>query len=167
MLLRSAVKLAPPDVHVTPLDIQDIPLYNADLDLGDGPAAVKRLRDAIRAADALLIVTPEHNHCMSATTKNVIEWASRPVENSCLDGKPAAVTGASPGAAGTVRAQIQVRQTALETGLFFLQDPELRVAVARAKFNERGELIDDATAVQVTELLSALAAWTRRLHGSA
>lgn len=163
-LLDAAVKLAPQGMRIDIMDISDVPLYNQDLEDDALPEAVTRVRDTIRGADALLIVTPEHNFAMSAVTKNIIEWASRPPEDSCLDGKPAAVMGASPGAGGTRYAQAQVRLSAVETGMFVLQDPQVRVADADEKFNVAGELMDEHTKRHVADLLKALVPWIRRFQ---
>lgn len=79
--------------------VGDLPLYNEDLDHRDPPPTVARLRSAILAADAVVIVTPEHNATMSAAVKNLIDWASGPYGSSSLSGRPVAVFGTSRGAA--------------------------------------------------------------------
>ena len=161
-LLRAAVALAPPDVRIHVIDIDDVPLYNADLDDEDNPLPpVKRLREAMAAADALLIVTPEYNYSMPAVTKNVLDWASR--VDGVLEDKAAALMGASPGGWGTMRCQLQLRQLGSSCNLHFLNDPQLYVTSARTKFDADGNLTDEKTKGQVTEMLSALAAFARRL----
>jgi len=105
LLLRSAVKLAPADGRLVEIDISEIPLYNTDKE-DPPPPAVARMRDAIRSADALLIVTPEYNWSMSGVTKNVIDWASRPPDDSCLNDKPVGLAGCSTGYFGTARAKL-------------------------------------------------------------
>jgi chromate reductase, NAD(P)H dehydrogenase (quinone) len=167
MLLRAAVELAPPDVRVVTFDIDDVPLYNADLDSEESPLPpVKRLRDAIRAADALLVVSPEYNYSIPAVTKNVLDWASR--EDGVLENKPTAIMGASTGGFGTVRMQIALRTLAGFTDQWFLNDPQVHVARAREKFDADGRLTDEATRKQVAELLEALAGLARSIkRGSA
>ena len=161
-LLRAAVALAPPDVKINVIDIDDVPLYNADLDDESNPLPpVKRLVDAIVAADALLIVTPEYNYSMPAVTKNVLDWASR--FDGVLDEKPTAMMGASPTGFGTVRSQLHLRQLAAGCNLWFLTDPQLYVSSARTKFDADGNLTDEKTKGLVTALLSALAAFARRV----
>ena len=162
MLLNAAIKLAPDDVRIDVLDVGRLPLYNQDLDTESPPEPVAALRESIRRADALLIVTPEYNYTMSAVTKTVIEWGSRPVDDAPLDGKPAAVMGASGGPWGTINAQFHVRQSAVEAGMYMLIDPLVRVSRASERFDEAGELIDDRLKASVAELLRALALWTRR-----
>ncbi|MDQ6825498.1 MAG: NAD(P)H-dependent oxidoreductase [Candidatus Eremiobacteraeota bacterium] len=163
MLLRALKQCAPTDIHINILDISGIPLYNQDLDTETPPPAVRILRDAIRAADGFIIVTPEHNYNVSGVTKTVIEWASRPPEGSPLEGKPVAVLGGSPSGFGSVRAQMAVRQMSPETGMLLLQDPEIRVSRIHTKFDDKGQLVDEELKRDLAEFLHALAAWTRRL----
>ena len=161
-LLRAAVALAPPDVKISVIDIDDVPLYNADFDDESNPLPpVKRLVDAIKAADALLIVTPEYNQSMPAVTKNVLDWASR--FDGVLEEKPSALMGASTTGFGTVRSQLQLRQMATGADMWFLTDPQLYVSSARTKFDADGNLTDEKTKGLVTEFLAALAAFARRV----
>jgi len=160
-LLRAAVALAPPDVKMHVIDIDDVPLYNADFDDASNPLPpVKRLVDAIVAADALLIVTPEYNNSMPAVTKNVLDWASR--FDGVLEEKPTAMMGASTTGFGTVRGQLHLRQLAAGCDIRFLNEPQLYVSSARTKFDADGNLTDEKTKGQVTALLAALAAFARR-----
>src|ERR1700737_2454697 len=120
-LLRAAAESAPARMRVEIMDISDLPLYNADLEAAGVPPSVVRLRETIRKADGLLVVTPEHNYSVPAVTKTVIEWASRPPDKAALDGKPVAVMGAAPGGFGTVRAQTHFRDMAPESNFFVMQ----------------------------------------------
>ncbi len=163
MLLNALVKAAPQHVRVDVLEIAQVPLFNADLE-DDPPPAVTRLRDAIRAADGLIIVTPEHNGTIPAATKTVIEWASRPSDDSVLERKPAAMLGASTGYYGTLRAQAALRQIATIEEVYFMVNPEIRVARAQTKFDERGELLDEELRTELTEFLEAFASWVRRFQ---
>ncbi len=164
MLLNALVKLAPPNAAVNALDISEIPLFNMDLEKNP-PEPVKRMREAIRSADGLIIVTPEHNGTIPAVTKTVIEWASRPPEDSLLDGMPAAIIGGSPGGFGTVKAQMALRQIATTEGIYFLIDPEIRVSRVHTKFNEKGELVDDDLKKELVEFLAAFARWVVKIKG--
>ncbi len=163
MLLNAAVELAPSDVRVVPFEVADLPFYNADLDDEAAPLPpVKRIRDAIRAADALLVVSPEYNYSIPAVTKNVLDWASR--DETVLDKKPTAIMGASTGGFGTVRMQLALRELAGFTNQFFVNDPQVHVARSREKFDERGRLTDAAARAQVTALLAALADLARLIN---
>jgi len=163
MLLHALVSLAPPHIVIKTLDLSDVPLFNMDNE-HNPPPAVTHMRETIRKADGLIIVSPEHNGIIPAVTKTVIEWASRPPESSCLDGKPTAVMGGAPGGFGTVRAQMNVRQMSPESGMLMLQDPEIRVSRVHTKFNERGQLIDEDLRHDLAEFVHAMAAWTRKLQ---
>jgi len=163
MLLRAAVELTPPGVLLQVMEIDDVPLYNADLDVDDAPPApIKRLRDVIRSADALLIVSPENNYSVPAVTKNVIDWAS--TDETVLDGKPAAVMGASPGQYGTTRMQLHLRQLAAATNMLMINKPAILVARCRDKFDADGRLIDQRVRESIPQHLTALADFARRLR---
>jgi len=164
MLLAELVRRAPRGIRLEVLDLQEMPLFNMDMEKNP-PAAVTRMREAIRKADGLIIVSPEHNGIIPAVTKTVIEWASRPPEDSVLEGKPAGILGASTGGFGTVKAQLNIRQIATAEGVYFLQDPEVRVARVQTKFNDKGELIDAELGAQLVEFLEALVRWTRLIKG--
>ncbi len=162
-LLRAAVKFAPAGVRVESIDIGDVPLFNADVEDAGTPPAVERLCAGIRAADALLIVSPEYNNSMSGITKNVLDWASR--DDSCLEDKPVGLAGCSTSYFGSVRSKIALLPVLLTNGMRIL-DEQLNVALAQEKFNEVGELTDESIKKKLVELLEALAAYTRRLKST-
>ena len=89
-LIRAAIEAAPTGTRVIFYDLSDIPMFNSDVEAGGDPAAVAAFKRAIGAADALLIATPEYNHCVPGVLKNAIDWASRPPRSSVLTGKPVA-----------------------------------------------------------------------------
>src|SRR3954469_14827795 len=107
--LRAAVEMMPEGGSLETFDLQGIPLYHGDVEAEGFPASVLAFKDAIRQADALLIVTPEYNYSMPGVLKNAIDWASRPAANSVFTGKPTAIMGVG-GRFGTVRAQAHLRQ---------------------------------------------------------
>jgi chromate reductase len=162
-LIRAATQVAPPGISVTAFELHELPMYDGDLEAEGDPTPVSALKRAIGEADALLLATPEYNHCVPGVLKNAIDWASRPPRAAVLTGKPVAVMGASPGRGGTARAQAQLRDGLTFTGSLVLPLPELLVPLAGAKFDERGDLVDEGTRVEIRDLLVALAAWTRRL----
>ena len=106
---EAMARLLPANVAVSYPQIDDLPLYNLDLE-GERPASVNRFTDAIRAADAVLIVTPEHNRSLPAVLKNAIDWGSKPMDKNVWLDKPVAITGTSPGAIGTALVQQHLRQ---------------------------------------------------------
>ena len=166
-LIRAAVDLASADIRVLPYDLADIPMYNGDVEALGDPEPVTRFKAAIAASDALLIATPEYNHCVPGVLKNAIDWASRPARASVLTGKPVAIMGASTGRGGTARAQAHLRDGLAYTNGFVLPLPEVLVTLAADRFDEDGQLIDAETREEVGDLLKSLAAWVRRLAASA
>jgi chromate reductase len=160
--LREAVHLAPAEMHIAIADISEIPLYNEDIYAKGFPAPVERLREQIRAADALLFVTPEYNYSMSGVLKNVIDWVSRPPEQP-FSGKPAAVMGANPGRFGTARAQYHLRQSVVFLDVRLLNRPEVMISNAQNAFDQNGRLIDESTREHIRGLLKALHDWTLML----
>jgi len=162
-LLRAAVELQPPGMEITSFDLAAIPLYNGDVEAKGDPEPVAAFKAAIAQADALLIATPEYNFGIPGVLKNAIDWASRPPRGSVLQGKPAAIMGATPGMGGTGRSQMQLRQVFVFTQTYALLSPEVLVARAQEKFDASGRLTDENTRQFVGQLLQALADWTRRL----
>jgi chromate reductase len=144
-LLRAATELAPSALHIVIHELDGIPLYNGDVDAAGAPSSVVQLRDAIRTAEGLLIATPEYNHGVPGVLKNTIDWLSRPPRDSVLNGKVAAVMGASPGMTGTARGQSQLRQAFVFTNTYALLQPEVLVGRAQEKFDADGRLVHQAT----------------------
>lgn len=166
-LIRAASEATPAGIQVVLYDLAEIPLFDADVEAEGDPPAVAKFKGAIAAADALLIATPEYNHCVPGVLKNAIDWASRPARRSVLTGKPVAIMGASTGRGGTARAQAHLRDGLAYTNGFVLPLPEVLVGVAAEKFDNDGNLTDPETRQEVRDLLVSLAAWTRRLQQSA
>ena len=108
-LAEAMARLLPASVEVSYPQIDDLPLYNLDLE-GDRPASVNRFTDEIRAVNAVLVVTPEHNRSLPAVLKNAIDWGSKPAGQNVWFDKPVAITGTSPGAIGSAVAQQHLRQ---------------------------------------------------------
>ena len=166
-LIRAAMELAPTGTSVVPYDLADLPMFDADVEAEGDPPAVTVFKRAIAGADALLIATPEYNHCVPGVLKNAVDWASRPARNSVLTGKPVAIMGASTGRGATARAQAHLRDGLAYTNGLVLPLPEVLVGVAREKFDDESSLTDERTRDEVRDLLVSLAAWTRRLIRSA
>ena len=122
------------------------------------------MKQKVRAADAILFVTPEYNYSIPGVLKNAIDWASRPYGDSAWEGKPVAMMGASIGMIGTARAQYHLRQSCVFLNMFPLNQPEVMIANASQKFDQQGNLTDQLTRDKIAELLQALVVWTRRLN---
>jgi len=144
-LLRAATELAPTALHVIVHELDAIPLYNADIETAGPPPGVVQLRDAVRQADGLLIATPEYNHGVPGVVKNTIDWLSRPPRDSALNGKVAALMGASIAVTGTARGQSQLRQALVATNTYTLLPPEILVGRANEKFDADGRLAHEET----------------------
>ena len=154
-VLRSLQPLLPDAASFELMPLDDIPLYNADLDGDAPPAAVARLKAAVAQADGLVLCSPEYNYGMPGVLKNAIDWASRPGFASPLKGKPALIMTASPGTAGGVRAQAQIRDALAAT----LARPVVRQHVAIANVGARirdGRLVDESTLDFVRSALNDL-----------
>jgi chromate reductase len=163
--LRAAQALAPEGTVIEIAEIGDLPLYNDDVRAAGYPAPVERLRRHIAEADAVLFVTPEYNYSVSGVLKNAIDWASRPPHQP-FDGKPVAIMGASGGLFGTARAQYHLRQMLIFLNAFPVNKPEVMIGQAQTKFDDAGNLTDEATREFVRKLLASLVAWTERLKAS-
>jgi chromate reductase, NAD(P)H dehydrogenase (quinone) len=123
--------------------LKAIPPYDEGDDVGNGPAAVARLRRAIARADAVLFATPEYNSSIPGVLKNAVDWASRPLATSALRNKPVAVIGASTGMFGAVWAQAELRKVLGATGAR-VAEVELAVGHAHEHLDPDGHL-DDPT----------------------
>lgn len=161
--LRAAQALAPEGVRVEIFDLADVPLYNQDDEMSP-PARVAELKAQVRAADAILFVTPEYNYSIPGVLKNAIDWGSRPRGDNCWEGKPVAVMGASPGSLGSARAQYHLRQCFVTLDMYQLNKPEVLIGGAPHKFDAAGNLTDEQTRKSIQDLLAALAKWARRLR---
>jgi chromate reductase len=101
------------------IQIDDLPLYNQDLE-AELPKSVARFKSEVAAADGLLFVTPEHNRSIPTVLKNAIDWGARPYGQNSWNGKPAAITGTSPGAIGAAIAQQHLRQVLGNLGVLVM-----------------------------------------------
>jgi chromate reductase len=127
---------------------------------------VKEFKIRIRAADAILIVTPEYNYSIPGVLKNAIDCASRPYGDNAFEGKPVAVMGASIGMLGTARAQYHLRQSFVFLNMYPLNRPEVMVPFASEKIDKDGNVTDQKTKDKIKELVESLVSWTRTLKGN-
>ena len=158
MLLNSALQLLPTDVSMEIISIEDIPLYNGDLDLPSvkhRPQPVEHFRKMLADADGILISSPEYNYSIPGGLKNAIDWASRG-EDSPLLRKPVAVIGATTGLWGTTRMQVAFHNVFLFLDMKPVYKPEVLVAQAEKKFDKNGNLIDEMAKKLLKQKLEAL-----------
>lgn len=146
-LLAAAADAMPDGSTLEVLSIDEVPLYNADVEEGEGiPASVARLKDRIAAADGLVIATPEYNGGIPGVAKNVIDWISRPGDDQprVTHGKPVALMGATPGGLGTAFSQaawLQVLRT-LRMRVWVTGGP-FYVSSAFNSFDDQGRANDE------------------------
>jgi chromate reductase len=160
-LLRSAQELAPPDMTIDIFDLREVPLYNGDVEAAGDPPAVADLKAAIRAADGVLMATPEYNHGVPGVMKNAVDWCSRPPQGAALAKKPVGVIGASPGITGSARGQSQLRQAFEFTNSYCMPQPEFLLFKAHEKIDEDGRLADEPSRAFLQKYLLAFAEWMR------
>ncbi|MGH7413164.1 MAG: NADPH-dependent FMN reductase [Candidatus Rokuibacteriota bacterium] len=163
--LKAAQSLVPAGASLDVFELDGIPPYNQDHEK-QPPARVAELKSRVRAADAILFCTPEYNYSVPGVLKNAIDWASRPYGDSAWQGKPVAVMGASVGMLGSARAQYHLRQSFVFLNMYPVNQPEVLIANAAQRFNERGELTDETSRELIRKLLAELVAWTKRLAKS-
>ena len=159
---RGLEKLAAGQFEFDFIDM-DLPLYNNDL-WDHPPAKVLALKEAIKAAPGVLIVTPEYNRSLPAVTKNAIDWASRPYGESVWPGKAVAITGASPGSQGTAVAQSQLRSILTILGTHVLSDPEVYISYKPELFAADGTVINEGTAKFLKGFLDKFAALIEKVR---
>ena len=163
-LLRAAVEMAPSGVEITTFDeLGALPFYDGDIEAAGEPLAVRALRVAIDAADAVLIATPEYNDGTSAVLKNAIDWASRPPQRA-LRGKPVAVMGASVTPSGARGGIESVKRSLRRAGSEVL-DEQVAVPSAAGAFDADLHLTDDLVRAEVAGLAATLAARARDVVG--
>jgi chromate reductase len=160
-LLSAAHEMTPDDATLEIFDLEGIPPFNQDLE-DKPPEKVKDFKAKIRAADAILIVTPEYNYSIPGVLKNAIDWASRPYGENAFEGKPVAVMGASIGMLGTARAQYDLRRSFVFLNMHPMNRPEVMVPFAQDKIDGSGRVTDEKTRQKIKELLEGLVTWTKR-----
>jgi chromate reductase len=156
---RALPALAPEGLMVRAApSFSQFPLYNADVQTASGfPAAVNVLADAIRAADGVIIVSPEYNFSIPGGLKNAIDWVSR-LPNQPFAGKPIALQSASPGPLGGARVQYDLRRAMVFLDAFVLNKPEIFIGSCASKLDEKtGEIKDEATRNFIKQQLAAFA----------
>ena len=163
-LLRAAEELAPDWTEVSFFDIGTLPFFNEDLEAAGDPETVRRFKEAISTANAVLIATPEYNGAVPGVLANAIDWASRPTGRSVLRNKPVAVMGAVLGRSGSVNAQAALRGVLSRVGAVVVPDPQVLVPHASRLFDEQVNLRDKDTREEIRQLVEAVAHWCRRVQ---
>ena len=162
-LMRAAVEVAPENALIEVFDLALIPPFNQDLE-NNPPQIVKDFKSRIKAADALLIATPEYNYSIPGVLKNAIDAASRPYVDNAFDGKPVAIMSASIGILGGARAQYHLRQCFVFLNMYPINHPEVMLTHARDNVDENGNLTNQETRKLIRRLLEELVQWTKKLQ---
>lgn len=161
---NALARLAPDSLALEIVEIGQLELYNQDLD-GAPPQSWVEFRERVRAADAVLFVTPEYNRSVPAALKNAIDVGSRPYGASAWDGKPGGVISVSPGAIGGFGANHHLRQSLVFLNVPAMQQPEAYLGGAGDAFGEDGQP-NDRTAKFLTRFITGYAAWIEQFLGT-
>lgn len=161
-LLRAFGNALPENAAFAIADLHDIPMYNADIDGPAQPESVVRLKQQVRAADLLVIASPEYNGSYTGALKNAIDWATRPVSESAMSGRHAVVM-TSAGRSGGVKNITALRQLLFNVNTNVMLRPEFNLALARAKFSpETGDVIDDELRADIALFVEKCLEWHAR-----
>jgi chromate reductase len=166
-LIQAARELTPDGMTLEPIEIGELPFYNADVEAKGDPPGVDAFKGALHQADGILIATPEYNDGIPAVLTNAIDWGSRLPGRSPLIEKPVALMGASPSQIGTARAQLHLRQLLGHVQARVLPPPELLVARAHERFDQGLRLTDEGTRRVLTTLLERFSRWIGRERAAA
>lgn len=165
-ILQTLSERLGPKASLTLFPLNDIPLYNQDLDGDALPQSVRALKDAIATSDGIILCSPEYNYGMSGVLKNALDWASRPAFASPLRNKPALLMTSSPAYTGGVRAHLQMVETLTATLARVVARPQIVIAGAAQKIVD-GRLSDEASIQFCLDGIDDLLAEIRLLnHGS-
>jgi chromate reductase len=150
--------LAPESLKLEIIEIGHLPLYNQDHD-ADPPAVYVALRKRIKAADAVLFVTPEYNRSVPAVLKNAVDAGSRPYGANSWDGKPGAVVSVAGGGIGAFGANHHLRQSLVFLNVLTMQQPEAYIGGAATLFDPAGAIANETTREFLRKFMAAYAAW--------
>jgi chromate reductase len=163
ILANALISLAPSSLKLDIVEIGQLPFYNEDLETNPAPAQWTAFRQRVKAADAVLFVTPEYNRSVPAVLKNALDVGSRPYGSSVWDRKPGAIVSCSPGAIGAFGANHHVRQSLVFLNVPTMQQPEAYVGHADKLFDEYGKLVSDGTRKFLQDFMQAFANWVETI----
>jgi chromate reductase, NAD(P)H dehydrogenase (quinone) len=163
MLANALISLAPSSLKLDMVEIGQLPFYNEDLETNPAPAQWIAFRQRVKAADAVLFVTPEYNRSVPAVLKNALDVGSRPYGSSVWDRKPGAIVSCSPGAIGAFGANHHLRQSLVFLNVLTMQQPEAYVGHADKLFDEYGKLVSDGTRKFLQDFMQAFANWVETI----
>src|SRR5450631_3620848 len=166
MLANALISLAPASLKLDIVEIGQLPFYNEDLErlIDPPPAPWTAFRQRVKAADAVLFVTPEYNRSMPAVLKNALDVGSRPYGASVWDRKPGAIVSSSPGAIGAFGANHHLRQSLVFLNVPTMQQPEAYLSHVDKLFDEQGKLVSEGTAKFLQSLMQVFANWAETVR---
>ncbi len=159
-LLEELAKTFPEGTQFTLLK-SDLPLYNEDVEAADLPESVVKMREAIAAADGVVISSPEYNYSVSGVLKNTLDWLSRPAYNSCFKHKPVAILSASMAIIGGARAQEALRPVLAAMLSEIYPAPTFILPSVHTAFNEQGALHDEKTMENLGDFAQGFVDWIK------
>ncbi len=163
-IAKAIIAAAPPTLKFEIVEIGDLPLFSQDLE-ATSPQAWVTFRAKIKAADAVLFATPEHNRSVPSALKNAIDVGSRPYGQSAWDGKPAAVISASVGNVGGFGANHHLRQSLAYLNMPTMGQPEAYFGSVGDWFDDSGAIKNPKTTEVLTKFAAAFAAWIQSHSG--
>jgi len=163
-LAKALISLAPSSMKLDTVEIGQLPLYNEDLETDPPPAQWTAFRQLIKAADAVLFVTPEYNRSVPAALKNALDVGSRPYGHSVWDRKPGAIVSGSPGAIGAFGANHHLRQSLVFLNVPAMQQPEVYVSHVDKLFDEVGNLVNEGTSKLLQQFMQTFAIWVETIR---
>jgi chromate reductase, NAD(P)H dehydrogenase (quinone) len=158
MALQLAAECMPPTMRPEVLDWREVPVFDGDVFAQGLPPVVAALRERIRRADGVLIVSPEYNFSIPGGLKNVLDWLSRGDDHPWTH-KPVAIASATAGPLGGARMQYDLRKVLLFLNALVLAKPEVFIGMAAGKFDAGGRCTDEATRKIVTDQMAAFERW--------
>lgn len=161
-LAKALMRVAPPSLRMTQLQIGDMPHYNEDLDTDSPPESWARFRREMAAQDAVLFVSPEYNRSLPSVLKNAIDVGSRPYGSSIWQGKAGGVATISPSGIGGALSNHAIRQATVFLGLPLMTQPEMYIGDVYNVFDKEGNIVKEGTETFLTDCMAAFAAWLAR-----
>lgn len=157
-MAQALIQLAPESLHLEIVEIDQLSMYNQDLDENPPPEWVE-FRERIKEADGVLFVTPEYNRSVPGVLKNAIDIGSRPYGSSVWDKKPGAVVSVSPSNMGGFGANHHLRQSLVFLNVPVMQQPEAYIGHASDIFDERGHLKKESTRELMQKFINSYEEW--------
>lgn len=164
-LAHALDQLNHPQLKFSFAKVDDIPLYNQDLD-NDLPASVVRFKSEVSSADAVLFVTPEYNRSIPGVLKNMIDWGTRPYGKNCWAAKPIGMIGTSPGSVGTAIAQSHLRSILVSIGGVVLGLPEVYLTYKEGLIDDSHHITVEDTQKFLQGFLDRFTQWIEMHHKS-